>query len=53
MQVYKEYRNFMINKYREDLKRRLTFTECRKLLAGKIAYPRFDVRTSYATRSTS
>ena len=34
MQVYKEYRNFMINKHREDVKRRLTFTECRKLLAG-------------------
>ncbi|KAL0051641.1 hypothetical protein WJX82_011053 [Trebouxia sp. C0006] len=32
--VYKEYRNFMINKHREDVKRRLTFTECRKLLAG-------------------
>ena len=35
VQVYKEYRNFMINKYREDLKRKLTFTECRKLLAGQ------------------
>ena len=35
LQVYKEYRNFMINKYREDVKRRLTSTECRKLLAGK------------------
>lgn len=32
--IYKEYRNFMINKYREDVKRRLTFTECKKLLAG-------------------
>ena len=35
LQVYKEYRNFILNKYREDVKRRLTFTECRKLLAGK------------------
>ena len=34
LQVYKEYRNFMINKYREDVKRRLLFTECKKLLAG-------------------
>lgn len=34
LQVYKEYRNFMINKYREDVKRTLTFTECKKLLAG-------------------
>ncbi|KAL3142735.1 hypothetical protein ABBQ38_003035 [Trebouxia sp. C0009 RCD-2024] len=32
--VYKEYRNFMINKYREDVKRTLTFTECKRLLAG-------------------
>ena len=27
----------MINKYREDVKRRLTFTECRKLLAGALS----------------
>ena len=38
MQVYKEYRNFMINKHREDVKRRLTFTECRKLLAGVTSF---------------
>ncbi|KMZ58117.1 SWI/SNF complex subunit SMARCC2 [Zostera marina] len=32
--VYKEYRDFMINKYREDPTRRLTFTEVRKFLIG-------------------
>lgn len=36
IQVYQEYRNFMINKYREDQSRRLTFTEARTLLAGDV-----------------
>lgn len=39
LQVYKDYRNFMINKYREDVKRTLTFTECKKLLAGMPCMP--------------
>ncbi|KAK9817370.1 hypothetical protein WJX74_007089 [Apatococcus lobatus] len=34
--VYQEYRNFMINKYREDQSRRLTFTDARTLLAGDV-----------------
>ncbi|KAK9830209.1 hypothetical protein WJX72_010310 [[Myrmecia] bisecta] len=32
--IYKEYRNWMINKYREDTSRVLTATECRRGLAG-------------------
>ncbi|XP_039001354.1 SWI/SNF complex subunit SWI3A-like [Hibiscus syriacus] len=34
--VYKEYRDFIINKYREDPSRRLTFTEVRKSLIGDV-----------------
>ncbi|GAV81606.1 Myb_DNA-binding domain-containing protein/SWIRM domain-containing protein [Cephalotus follicularis] len=34
--IYKEYRDFMINKYREDPSRRLTFTEVRKSLVGDV-----------------
>ncbi|KAI3843908.1 hypothetical protein MKX03_001758 [Papaver bracteatum] len=34
--VYKEYRDFIINKYREDPSRRLTFTEIRKSLIGDV-----------------
>lgn len=34
--VYKEYRDFLINKYREDPSRRLTFTDARKMLAGDV-----------------
>ncbi|XP_072961893.1 SWI/SNF complex subunit SWI3A homolog [Typha angustifolia] len=34
--VYKEYRDFVINKYREDPSRRLTFTEIRKGLIGDV-----------------
>eukprot|EP00803_Ostreobium_quekettii_P007065 evm.model.scf_1407.2 EVM.evm.TU.scf_1407.2 scf_1407:7799-21268(+) len=34
--VYKEYRDFVINKYRENPDRRLTFTEVRKFLAGDV-----------------
>lgn len=34
--IYKEYRDFMINKYREDLYRRVTFTEMRKMLVGDV-----------------
>ncbi|KAI3953424.1 hypothetical protein MKW92_029090 [Papaver armeniacum] len=34
--VYKEYRDFIINKYREDPSRRLTFTEIRKSLVGDV-----------------
>ncbi len=36
VQVYQEYRNFMINKYREDQSRRLTFTLARTHLAGDV-----------------
>ncbi|KAK3247460.1 hypothetical protein CYMTET_43039 [Cymbomonas tetramitiformis] len=32
--TYKEYRDFIINKFREHPERRLTFTECRQSLAG-------------------
>lgn len=32
--IYKEYRDFIINKYREEPSRRLTFTEVRKSLVG-------------------
>ena len=35
-QVYQEYRNFMINKHREDQSKRLTFTDARTLLAGDV-----------------
>lgn len=34
--IYKEYRDFIINKYREDPSRRLTFTEIRKSLVGDV-----------------
>ncbi|XP_050375830.1 SWI/SNF complex subunit SWI3A isoform X2 [Argentina anserina] len=34
--VYKEYRDFIINKYREDPARKLTFTEIRKSLVGDV-----------------
>ncbi|KAK8657811.1 hypothetical protein V6N13_036032 [Hibiscus sabdariffa] len=34
--VYKEYRDFIINKYREDPSRRLAFTEVRKSLIGDV-----------------
>jgi SWI/SNF related-matrix-associated actin-dependent regulator of chromatin subfamily C len=35
--VYKDYRDFIINKYREEPLRRLTFTEVRKSLVGDIS----------------
>ncbi|XP_057972553.1 SWI/SNF complex subunit SWI3A isoform X2 [Malania oleifera] len=35
--VYKEYRDFIITKYREDPSRRLTFTEVRKSLVGDVS----------------
>ncbi|OMO84222.1 hypothetical protein CCACVL1_10942 [Corchorus capsularis] len=34
--IYKEYRDFIINKYREDPSRRLNFTEIRKCLVGDV-----------------
>lgn len=34
--VYKEYRDFIISKYREEPSRRLTFTEVRKSLIGDV-----------------
>lgn len=34
--VYKEYRDFIINKYRENPRRFLTFTEVRKMLVGDV-----------------
>jgi SWI/SNF related-matrix-associated actin-dependent regulator of chromatin subfamily C len=34
--IYKEYRDFMINMYREDLHRGVTFTEVRKMLIGDV-----------------
>ncbi|KAL0711450.1 hypothetical protein Bca4012_018428 [Brassica carinata] len=34
--VYKEYRDFIINKYREDTSRTLTFTSIRKYLVGDV-----------------
>ncbi len=37
MQVYKKTRNFMVNLYRRDVRRRLTFTEARRQLAGDAA----------------
>lgn len=36
--VYKEYRDFIISKYREDPSRRLTFSEVRKSLVGDVNY---------------
>lgn len=35
--IYKEYRDFMINKYREEPSRRLTFTQVRKSLVGDVS----------------
>ncbi|XP_038709924.1 SWI/SNF complex subunit SWI3A-like [Tripterygium wilfordii] len=35
--IYKEYRDFIINKYREDSSRRLTFTEVRKSLVADVS----------------
>lgn len=34
--IYKEYRDFMINMYREDPHRGVTFTEMRKMLIGDV-----------------
>ncbi|GLU18575.1 hypothetical protein SLE2022_348670 [Rubroshorea leprosula] len=34
--IYKEYRDFIINKYREDPSRRLTFTDVRKSLISDV-----------------
>ncbi|GJN13275.1 hypothetical protein PR202_ga31628 [Eleusine coracana subsp. coracana] len=34
--IYREYRDFIIGKYREDPTRRLTFTEVRRALAGDV-----------------
>ncbi|KAK1566878.1 hypothetical protein Q3G72_005298 [Acer saccharum] len=34
--IYKEYRDFIINKYREEPSRRLTFTQIRKSLVGDV-----------------
>ncbi|CAK9330316.1 unnamed protein product [Citrullus colocynthis] len=34
--IYKEYRDFIINKYREEPSSRLTFTEIRKSLVGDV-----------------
>ncbi|XP_071731787.1 SWI/SNF complex subunit SWI3A-like [Rutidosis leptorrhynchoides] len=36
--VYKEYRDFIISKFREDPSRRLTFSEVRKSLVGDVNY---------------
>ncbi|KAH6831567.1 hypothetical protein C2S53_018983 [Perilla frutescens var. hirtella] len=35
--IYKEYRDFIISKYREEPSRKLTFTEVRKSLVGDIS----------------
>ncbi|KAL6584362.1 hypothetical protein OROMI_003651 [Orobanche minor] len=35
--IYKEYRDFIISKYREDTFRKLTFTEVRKSLVGDVS----------------
>ncbi|KAA8542089.1 hypothetical protein F0562_023241 [Nyssa sinensis] len=35
--IYKDYRDFIVSKYREDPSRRLTFTEVRKSLVGDIS----------------
>lgn len=34
--IYKEYRDFIINKYRENPQRLLTFTEVRRMLIGDV-----------------
>ncbi|KAF0891662.1 hypothetical protein E2562_010881 [Oryza meyeriana var. granulata] len=34
--IYREYRDYIISKYREDPSRRLTFTEVRKALVGDV-----------------
>ncbi|XP_006652420.3 SWI/SNF complex subunit SWI3A [Oryza brachyantha] len=34
--IYREYRDYIISKYREDTSRRLTFTEVRKALVGDV-----------------
>ncbi|XP_030451623.2 SWI/SNF complex subunit SWI3A isoform X2 [Syzygium oleosum] len=34
--IYKDYRDFIINRYREDPSRRLTFTDVRKALVGDV-----------------
>ncbi|KAK7316837.1 hypothetical protein RJT34_00586 [Clitoria ternatea] len=36
--IYKEYRDFIINKFREEPSRRLTFTEVRKSLVGDVSF---------------
>ncbi|XP_027364733.1 SWI/SNF complex subunit SWI3A [Abrus precatorius] len=36
--IYKEYRDFVINKFREEPSRRLTFTEVRKSLVGDVTF---------------
>ncbi|KAL9239373.1 hypothetical protein vseg_013704 [Gypsophila vaccaria] len=36
IKIYKEYRDFIISKYREDPTRRLSFTEVRKALVGDV-----------------
>lgn len=36
--IYKEYRDFIINKYREEPSRKLTFTEVRKSLVGDVTF---------------
>lgn len=35
--TYKEFRNYMIDKFREDPRRRITFTNCRKALVGEVS----------------
>lgn len=34
--IYKEYRDFIINKYRENPKQALTFNEVRRMLSGDV-----------------
>lgn len=34
--IYKDYRDFIINKYRENMQRTLTFTEVRRMLIGDV-----------------
>ncbi|KAK7350717.1 hypothetical protein VNO77_09617 [Canavalia gladiata] len=36
--IYREYRDFVINKFREEPSRRLTFTEVRKSLVGDVTF---------------
>lgn len=36
--IYKEYRDFIINKFREEPSRKLTFTEVRKSLVGDVTF---------------